>query len=356
MGGLVFGAQGVQPSLRGQPTNVYALEAGQTMLIPPGNWGARPGRYSAVQQYDPIAGFWRAIGGSYPTADHIKVESDGVNWRFANQTGCAVGALITAAGSGYLSPPVLTPGSGNSVWQAIVGGAVSTAITITNGGTNYVYPPLVQVAAPPPLGLQATGYATISGGAVTGITVVDQGAGYTGGAPVITLVNDPRDTTGSGAAATCVLTGAQTVTGVICTDHGNPVTSLPTLTASGGSGTGATFVTIALFTVTAYTVVTAGSGYSGTVEVSFLGGFSATAPSYTNPTTQLNLVRTRKASLLAALSAGTLTATGQTVYDGGLYPGVPTGIVYGAGQTSQTVGAVAATVGGVTDVVELFAA
>lgn len=356
MGGLVFGAQGVSPTLRGQPTNVYELQAGQTMLIPPGNWGARPGRYSLVQQFDPISGTWRGVGGDYPAASHVKVESDGVNWRFANPTGCVVGGYVTNGGSGYTSAPTVTASAGSAVLTAIVGGAVGQTITVTNGGTNYTYPPLVQFAAPGNPGLQATGYATISGGAVTSITVVDQGAGYTS-APVITLVNDPRDTTGANAAATCVLTGSQTVTGVIVTDFGNPVTSLPTLSFSGGGGSGATAVAIACFTLTAYTVTTAGSGYSGAVEVSGLGGFSATAASYSNPTAQANLVRTRKASILAALTNGTITATGQTVYDGGIYPGVPTGIVYGAvAGTAAAQGAVGFSVGGANDVVELFAA
>ena len=362
MGGLVFGAQGVSPTLRGQPTNVYALQAGQTQLIPAGNWGARPGKYSVVQQYDPIAGFWRAIGGDYPGASHLKVESDGVNWRFVNQTGCMVGAIVTAAGSGFTSAPTVTPSGGNSVWQAIIGGVVSGAVTVTNGGTNYVYPPLVQFSAPGNPGVQATGYATLSGSTVLSITVVDSGAGYTS-APVITLTNDPRDTTGSGAAATCVLTGAGTLSAVICTDHGNPTTSLPTLAISGGGGTGAQAIAIGNYTLTAYTVSTAGSGYSGTVEISGLGGFTSSSPIYTNPTVQANLTRVRKASILGVLSSGALTATGQVVYDGGVgYPNTPTGIIYGGfGAVANSgavfgAGAVSFTVGGATDVVELFPA
>lgn len=356
MGGLVFGAQGVSPTLRGQPSNVYEIQAGQCFLVPAGNWGWRSvlGNIN-LEQYDPITGSWRGVGNPPRGAQHGKVESDGVNWRLANRTGCVVGVEVQNGGSGYTSAPTVTAGAGSAVFQAILGGAVGQTVTITNGGSNYVYPPLVQFSAPGNPGIQATGYATISGGAVTGITVVDQGAGYTS-APTITLLNDPRDTTGYGASAACVLTGSGTVTGCVVIDFGNPVTSVPTLTPSGGGGSGASLKAICLFAITAYTVTTAGSGYSGTVEVSGLGGFTSSA-SYSNPTAQSNLVTGRKASILAALSGGALTATGQTVYDGGLYPGVPTGIVYGAPVGSGAAdGAVGFTVGGANDVVELFAA
>jgi len=357
MGGLVFGAQGVTPTLRGQPTNVYALPACSTMLIPPGNWGCRPGRYSNVEQYDPITTTWRACGGAYPDATHIKVESDGVNWRFANRTGGMVGALVFQGGSSYTSNPTCTASAGASVWQTIVGGAVGQTITVTNGGSNYVYAPQVQFSAPGSPGVQATGFATISNGAVSTITVVDQGAGYTS-APTITLVNDPRDTTGYGASATCVLTGSGTVTAVLCLDPGNATTSLPTLTISGGGGSGAVAVAIGLYTITAYTVSAAGSGYSGTIEISGLGGFTASAQTYSNPTIQANLVRTRKASILGALSGTTLTTVGQSVYDGGIYPGVPSPIVYGdvTGTGTFTNAVVGLTVGGANDVVEMFPA
>lgn len=353
----IFGAAGVTPSLRGQPSNVVTLQAGQVMLVPPGAWSIRCGRYSAVEIYDPIAQFWRPVGGDYPTASVAHVQSDGVNWRIANRTGCAVGALITNAGTGYTSAPTVTAVAGGSAWRAIVGGAVSATVTVTNGGTNYTYPPAVLIDAPPQGGIQATGYCTLSGGAVSTVTITDQGAGYAS-APAITFRNDPRDSTGANAAATTVLTGAGTVTGLLCTDHGTPQTSLTTLTFSGGGGSSAAATLIACFTATGYTVDIAGSGYSGTVEISGLGGFSASAAIYTNPTTQLNLVRTRKASILGAIASGGISATGQNVYDGGIYPGVPTGIVYGgkAGSGTFTQAGVTITVGGANDVVLMTAA
>lgn len=354
---LIFGAQGVTPSLRGQPTNVFELEAGQVMLIPAGGWSIVCGKYTVIQQYDPVTGTWRVPGGSPSFASRYFVQSDGVNFRIANQTGCVVGALLTAAGSGYTSAPTVTSSAGGAVLQAIVGGAVNTSITVSNGGTGYTYPPLVQFSSPGNPGIQATGYSTLSGGAVSSVTVTDQGAGYTS-APSITFINDPREgqngiASGYNAAATCTLTGAQTVTGVVVLDHGQPQTSLPTLSFAGGGGSGATAYAIMAWTLTGYTVNTAGSGYAGAVEVSALGGFPTTASAYTNPTTQSNLLKGHKATLIGALSGGTVTATGQTIYDGGLYPGVPTPIIYG--YTNGNIAGLSLTVGGTVDTVLMFA-
>lgn len=358
---LVFGASGVTPSNRGQPTTVIDLPAGQVSLIPPGTWIAEPGLYTAVQEFDPVTGIWRSIGNGKGGWSTIHIASDGVNFRLANQTGCAIGALITNAGTGYTSAPTVTASGGASIWQAIVGGAVNTSVTVTNGGSGYTYPPQVLFSAPSAPGIQATGYCSLTSGAVSSVTIVDQGAGYAS-APTITFRNDPREglnntTIGVNAQAVATLTGAGTVTGLVCVDHGNAVTSLPTLSFSGGGGSSAAATTIMCWSITAYTVTSAGSGYSGTVEISGLGGFPGTSPAYTNVSTQSNLLRTRKASILGALSAGTITATGQTVYDGGIYPGSPTQIIYGEFTgTSAAVGNVAFTMGGQNDVSLLIAA
>jgi hypothetical protein len=362
---VVFGAPGVTPSNRGQPTNIITLQAGNVQLVPSGSWYARAGRYTTVQEYDPNSGAWRSIGGDWPTASMSLLWSDGVNVRIANQTGCVVGALVTTAGSGYTSAPLITPSAGASLWQAIVGGAVSTVVSVTNGGSNYIYPPIVTFTSPnsaggtgTSLGIQATGFATISGGAVTSITVTDQGAGYPA-VPTITLINDPRDATGTNASATATLTGAATVTGLIVTDHGNPLTAIPTLSITGGGGTLAAATAIMCWSLTGVTATTTGSGYSGVygaIELSALGGFPTTAPAYTNPTTQLNLVRPRKASILAAITAGALSNSGQTVLDGGIYPGTASVIIYAPADAAvDPAGTLTGSFGGITDTVLLFA-
>lgn len=355
---LFFGGEGVTPNLAGLVTNQIALPAGGCWPFPNNWFEVKPGKYTTIQEYDPITGFWRAIGGSDPNASLARIKGDGNNYRLANQTGCAVGALMTTAGTGYTSAPVVTASSGSSLWRAIVGGAVSTSVTVTNGGSGYSYPPMVLIAAPPAGGIQATAICALTTGAVSSVTITDQGAGYSS-APVITFQNDPREgvngvATGFNAAATTVLTGSGTITGLVCIDHGTPLTAVPTLTFSGGGGASAAATTIMCFTITAYTVsaTTTGSGYAAPVIISAYGGFPATSPAYTNVSTQSQLVRGRNGFIVGAVSGTAVTATGQVIYDGGIYPGVPT--VYTLSSWPQGAGAVAAvltaTVGGVTDI------
>lgn len=355
----IFGAQGVFPTLRGQPTNVTNLQAGETLLIPAGTWDVQVGPNTSVQQYDSIQNAWRSIGGDSTVFRYVN--SDGVNYRVANQTGCVVGAVITNAGTGYLVPPTVADGSSSSAkYQAILGPIVNT-ITVTNGGSNYVYPPTVQIQAPGNPGIQATAWATIASGAVTAITVTDQGANYNF-VPVISIINDPRDTTGAGAAATATTTGANTVAAIVVTDHGVPYTTpgtVPTLTITAVSGgTSAAATAVVCLPILTCSFNSFGSGYAGGVEVSALGtGLSASA-TYTNPKVQSNLVRTRKASILiTASTGGALLTTGQSLLDGGIYAGVSaTAIVYGSPAGAGTQLATPTfTYGGRADTVALYA-
>lgn len=362
---LFFGGTGVTPDLQGQPTNVITLQAGQVYELPNNWYETKPGKYTVIQEYDPITGIYRSIGAGSTGGSLERIKGDGNNYRLANQTGCVVGALVTTAGTGYITAPVVTAASGNAIFRAIIGGAVGltgvsgVSPTVINGGNNYTYPPIVLIAAPPPGGVQATGYATLTAGAVTSVTITDQGAGYAS-PPTITFLNDPREgnngvPTGTGAAAIATLTGAGTITAIVVVDHGAPVTGTtpPVLTITGGGGTGGAATAIMAWSITAYTVsaTTTGSGYALPVIVSAYGGFPATMPAYTNPTIQSQLVKGRNAFVVGAVSGTALTATGQVVSDGGVYPGLPTAYTYGV--FPQGAGAVAAvlsfTMGGQVD-------
>lgn len=352
---IQFGGPGVNPSLGNLVTNQVDLQSGECWVIPAGRWNIKSGRYTSVQQYDSILGIWKNIGAGGVAAPIEAVFSDGVNYRLANQTGAPVGAVVTAGGTGYnpAAPPLFTPSAGGSIWRAIVGGAVATAVAISNGGVNYVYPPTVLFSSPPPGGVPAAGYATLTNGAVSAITVTDQGAGYNT-PPTVTFVNDPREGqnglgSGTGAAAVPTLTGAGTVTALVCVDHGQGgQTAVPTLTVSSGA---ATAVAIMCWSITAYAVstTTAGSGYAAPVVISAYDtppGGSALL----NPAIQANLVKTREARLIGALSGAALTATGQTVKDGGIYTAAPTVYAYGFIQGASAVAAVlSATMGGQLD-------
>ena len=354
----LFGGTGVNPSLKGNPTNRISLQSGAVWTLPAGWQMVRPDGYTVVQQYDPITGIWWKIGAGGATASVEYIYSDGVNYRLANQTGCPVGALLTTAGSGYTSAPTVTASAGGSIWRAIVGGAVSTTVTVTNGGANYTYPPNVLISAPPPGGIQATGYCTLTSGAVTSVTITNQGAGYAS-APTITFQNDPREgvngvTVGYNAAATAVLTGAGTVTGVLCLDHGTGgQTSTPTLAFAGGGGSSAAATAIMCYSITSISSVSnsGGAGLTGAFAwVTAEDLFPTTAAAYTNPATQSGLVSTRAANLKATVTASALTTTA-TVYDGGIYTAAsPTGLVISAASVVTTATAPSFAVGGQTGV------
>ena len=229
---------------------------------------------------------------------------------------------------------------------------------MTNGGVGYTYPPVVQIAAPPAGGIQATAYCTLTSGVVTSVTIVDQGAGYAS-APIITFVNDPREvsnpniSTGYNAAAVAVLTGAGTITGLLCLDHGvvgtNGLSALPTLAFSGGGGSAAAATVIMNWAITAYAAGTAGAGLAGTIaQITAEDAFPTTAAAYTNPTTQSGLVVTRPANIKAPISAGGITAAGQVVFDGGCYTAVPTPLVIPTASIVTTAPVVTFTMGGQT--------
>ncbi len=351
---MIFGAEGVQPTLRGQASNLLSIPAGGSYIIPAGTWDITVGPYTGIQEYDPITTIWRAIGNDGQSVRYQN--SDGVNFRVANQTGTVVGAQVTTAGTGYTSRPTITDNGGSATYLPLIGGLINTSITITNGGRNYTYPPIVTIDAPPSPGVQATATCTISSGAVNAITVVNQGAGYAN-APGVYFTNDPRDVTGTNAAATSTLTGAGTIAAIVVTNNGTAVSSVPTLTFSGGGGSSGAATALMDFTTTAYTVTSAGSGYVGNVLITGLGGTpSAALSSYTNPAIQTGLVRTRPAFYGGALSSTGVTTAGQTLYDGGAFAGVPTGYVAGyTGTTNTSAALVSFTVGGVTDTVLILA-
>ena len=355
-----FGGVGNVLTLKGVPGNWYDLAPGQTQLLTPaGAYAVRTGLYTTVQQLDPISSIWRTVGGGVPAGGVELIMSDGVNYRIANQTGCAVGALLTTAGSSYTTAPTVTASAGGSIWKAFVGGAVSTTVTISNAGTGYTYPPVVTFSSPAPgTGIQATGFATLSGGTVSAITVVDQGAGYTT-APTITITPDPREgvngvAQGYNAAAVATLTGSGTITGVVCLDHGTALTSVPTLTFSSGS---AAATAIMCWSITAFAVGTAGAGLSGAnFQLSALDIPSTTAAAYLNPTTQygtaaynLGLVRTRPANIIGTVTAGAITTTTPRYLDGGIYTTAPVAVVNANASVVTTAPVATVTMGGLND-------
>lgn len=339
------------PQYAQQAVGPLALPPGASELIPAGQFLVQPGPYSFLQAKDPITGTWRTLGTS--THGARTVLSDGQNFRLANLSGCAVGAFITNVGSGYTSAPSVSASVGDSEWTAIVGGAINSTVTITAGGSGYTYPPILLIDPPPAGGVQATATCTISAGAINAVTVVDQGAGYTT-APRITVLRDPRDTTGSGAVLTVnsTLAGAGAVTAILCTNHGTPVTAVPTLTISGGGGSSAAATAVMCFTVTGYTVGTAGAAYGNAQPIltQAVGGIvGGSAGSVVNPSIGPGMFTPRMGIITSTSTSGGALTTGGVIQDGGLFQAVPVSITSPGNGVPTTQAVASLTVGGVTD-------
>lgn len=361
-----IGGSGIPLNLGALPTNAINLKAGQIYNLPAGTFLISPGQVTFLQYLDPVTQTWRVLDCAASQTQII--DSDGGNFRLANLSGCPIGALITTQGSGLTNGvyvngvkndgsgttgPSVSASSGSSKWTIVVGGAISTTVTIAAGGSGYTFAPQLQVSAPGPGGIQATATCTISAGAINAVTVTNQGSGYSS-APSITVVNDPRDTTGSGASLTTALTGSGTVTGMYPNDPGTVLTAVPTFTFANASTAAAT--AIMNFCVTGFTVGTAGTqlGNAQPFLVMSSGGIVAGSSVLTNPSSTTGLTTPRPALLQGTSTAGGgATATGAVIVDPGCgFQAVPNLAVMIAGTATISAAAwpvISATVGGQTD-------
>ena len=221
------------------------IPAGDCLVIPAGQWVvSTTATVGVVQWFDGnVTGQW--INFKAPAAFDMMIRSDGVNFRIANLSTSAFAGIVSAAGTNYVqSTTTITPGTGNSTWIAVVGGALSA--TITTAGAGYTKPPLLFIPEPPFPGVPATAHTVLTSGAVTSVVFGQAGAGYLA-APVCVVVPDPFDpalATGgitTPAVITLALTGAGTLTAALLVNFGQPLATEPTLTVAGvGSGATAT--------------------------------------------------------------------------------------------------------------------
>lgn len=330
------------------PTNYISLSSGQCLPVPRGSWAISAGDYGELQQLDPVTQTWRGVSSIRKAT--VNVLSDGFNTRVANLTGCAIGAIVTVAGSGYVQgSTTVTPSAGNSTWQPIIGGLVSTTVSITGAGSGYTIPPIVSIAAPPPPGVAATAIAVLSSGTVSSITVINQGAGYPT-APAITLSPDPYDPaflSGSitvNATAVTTVVGSGTLAAVLCTNAGESFATVPSLTIA-GAGTSAAATIVPMWTLSTISITSGGVGYSANVLFTTVGGQPSATPAHTNPAIELTGYIPRPAQGYLTSNGGVI-ATINAVYDTGLYAGTPIGVLIdstGAGAT--TVSTIALTLG-----------
>lgn len=228
-------------------SNFLYMPASTVFMVPPGTWYIKAS-VAEVQWRDPVSGLWLPPGtnSALATVPNGMFTSDGSNLRIANMTGTPVSANVTTPGTTYVqATTTVVAATGLSTWRAIVGGSVGT-VTVgadakgNTGGTNFTLVPLIIVSAPPPGGVQATATCTISGGAITSVSPVAAGAGYTS-PPSFLVIPNPNDVNIGKItvpALTAPLAGAGTVTAVLVVNPG-AAAAAPTLTISGGDGTAA---------------------------------------------------------------------------------------------------------------------
>ena len=143
--------------------------------------------------------------------------------------GDALTSIEVVHGGNYL-PIVSFSGGGGTGATAVVSGFSSdgkvTAITVTAGGTGYTSAPTVTIARRGTGGTVtlATATASVSGGAVTGVTVVTQG-NYL---PTLAISGGG----GSGATATVALNSSGAISAITLTAPGSGYKTNPTLTLS----------------------------------------------------------------------------------------------------------------------------
>ena len=176
----------------------------------------------------------------------------------------------TLDGSAYLTQPTITvaapAASSQATATALLTGKSVGVIEVNNGGGYYSSAPSVGIAAPPAR-VRAT--ATLGGTAANwtitkAVAVV--GTGYAT-VPAVTISGG----TGSGATATATL--GLTADSFSITPGTMSYSVAPTVTITGGGGTGATAT--ALLTggsVTGITITNSGSGYTTAPSLSFTGG------------------------------------------------------------------------------------
>ncbi len=114
----------------------------------------------------------------------------------------------------------------NFNWAAAQNSVISYQGRVTDNGTNITGAGQFEFAlvTSTNVGLQATAVATNTSGFITGIRVVNPGNGYTT-APTITVSGGG----GSGATASATVSGGK-VTSITVTDAGSGYTSAPTVT------------------------------------------------------------------------------------------------------------------------------
>jgi FtsP/CotA-like multicopper oxidase with cupredoxin domain len=198
-------------------------------VYPAGNGGSATSNYSRIQDYytsgwfgNPVGALTVVNGGAnYSGVPTISITSGGGTGATATATisGFVASIAVSNPGAGYLTAPAVTiTGTGT-------GAAATSTLKVVSfnlfGGSGYVAVPAVTVTGG---GIPATAIATISGNAVTGITITPS-TGFTS-RPTITIARP----TGSSPRTTATATAVMGVAAITVTAPGANYTAAPAVT------------------------------------------------------------------------------------------------------------------------------
>jgi hypothetical protein len=313
------------------------------------------GQYTNLQQYDQGTNNWQCV--QVTPYSQVTVSSDGTNYRVTNSTGCPVGAVITAAGSGgingfygYVQGPgdasnlalaaaittvngittagngvfTITPTAGGSLWNAIVGGAINSTIsfsgTIFNGNL-----------ASQNSGAGQSLFAFGQGSAAGGITA-SAGSNYT--KPPIIVFTPPANQGQQPyilPTAVCTISGGA-INAVTVIDQGAGLMSLPGIVVvpQPGDTTGGGAVLGWLFGATGTAGLGAGTGSGSVLAMwpAYYGTAVTTPPTFTyggtsNPAPTAVAIMNFTVTSITNTTPGVTYTNAYAVWQGGVLVATP---------------------------------
>ncbi len=324
-------------------SSLLTLHSGQSYIPPSGQYLVTLGLYTTQQWYDAQTQTWKNAQ-TPANSDLTFVSSDGYNFRVQNISGTVQAGYMTNGGSGYpngIYPAATTTSSQTNYviatasaagaqssligtiakFNVIVGGAISTTVTVTTAGSGYTRQPTLLFSNPPIGGVPASGYVSaLSGGGISTVVVTNQGAGYTT-APTITVVPHQLDTSASGAVLTATLTLSGSVTALTMAENGSAYAAVPTIAFTASAGSSAAATAVMCMSATGISSVSGGSANLTDNTASFViqsTPYTATKTSCpVNPDIESSIFTPRTGNGIIVTSSG--VASAMTITDGGLH-------------------------------------
>lgn len=319
------------------------LHSGQTFIPPSGQYLVTLGAYTTQQWYDAQTQTWK--NAQTPAQSDLSfVSADGYNFRLANITGTMQGAYLTNGGSSYpngIYPAATTTSSQTNYVIAtvsaagaqaslvgtlaklnvIVGGAISTTVTVTVAGSGFTHVPTLIFSNPPVGGVPAAGYVSaLSAGGIGTVVITNQGAGYTV-APTITVVPSQFDASTVPPTLTATLTLSGSITALTMADNGSAYAAVPTIAFTQSAGSTGAATAVMCMSATGISAVSGGSANLTDNTAAFMvvsqpiTGTKTSAP--VNPSIESGLFTPRVGYGTITTSSG--VASAMTVVDGGLH-------------------------------------